>query len=94
HKSNSVVVARDNAMSAVNDNGDYYVPLHLRNTDFSTMDKATTPYLYPHDFGGYIKQQYLPDSLAETKFYFPTSNGDEQKIKEFLRKLDELYRKG
>ena len=93
-KSNSVVVARDNAQDAVKTNGDYYVPLHLRNTDFSTADKAEIPYLYPHNFGGYVKQQYLPDSLDGVKFYYPSENGDERAVKEFLEKLERIYNKG
>ncbi|MBQ8882039.1 MAG: replication-associated recombination protein A [Clostridia bacterium] len=93
-KSNSVVVARDNAQDAVKTNGDYYVPLHLRNTDFSTADKSEIPYLYPHNFGGYVKQQYLPDSLDGVKFYYPSENGEERAVKEFLEKLERIYNKG
>ena len=59
-KSNSVVMARDAVMKTVSENGASYVPLHLRNTDYSTLDKSEKPYIYPHDFGGYAKQQYLP----------------------------------
>ena len=32
-------------------------------------------YLYPHDFGGWVKQQYLPDAAKGEKYYFPT-DGD------------------
>jgi putative ATPase len=42
------------------------------------------PYIYPHEFGGYAKQQYLPDELVGAKFYTPSDNGDEKQIKEFL----------
>lgn len=83
-KSNSVVCAMDSVRQAVEENGAYYVPLHLRNTDFSTLDKSDVPYIYPHEFGGYAKQQYLPDELVGAKFYSPSDNGDEKQIKEFL----------
>lgn len=83
-KSNSVVVAMNEAMAASEKKGEYYVPLHLRNTDFSTLDKAETPYVYPHDRGGYCKQQYLPDGLVGETFYRPSDHGDEKKIKDFL----------
>ena len=83
-KSNSVVRARDAVMKTVSEGGASYVPLHLRNTEFSTLDKSSQPYIYPHDLGGYAKQQYLPDELKDAKFYFPSENGDEKKIVEFL----------
>ena len=83
-KSNSVVRARDAVMKTVSESGASYVPLHLRNTEFSTLDKSSQPYIYPHDLGGYAKQQYLPDELKDAKFYFPSKNGDEKKIVEFL----------
>lgn len=83
-KSNSVVCALDEARRVAEENGAYYVPLHLRNTDFSTLDKSEVPYIYPHSLGGYAKQQYLPDELVGARFYTPSENGDEKKIKEFL----------
>ena len=87
-KSNSVVKARDLVMQAVEENGAYFVPLHLRNTDLSTSEKSEQKYIYPHDKGGYVKQQYLPDELKNSKFYIPSENGDERKIKEFLEWID------
>ncbi len=83
-KSNSVYLAQVAAKDAVKVNGDGFVPLHLRNTDYSTSDKSDRPYLYPHDYGGYVEQQYLPDSLVGKTFYNPTENGEEKAIKEFL----------
>ncbi len=83
-KSNSVVNAMNAAQRAVEENGAYYVPLHLRNTDYSTLDKSDVPYVYPHDLGGYAEQQYLPDELVGAKFYEPGENGDEKTVKEFV----------
>ena len=31
-----------------------------------------------------MKQQYLPDELVGAKFYRPSENGDEKKVKEFM----------
>ncbi len=90
-KSNSVVLAMNAAREAAVKKGEYYVPLHLRNTDFSTLDKPEKPYAYPHDFGGYCKQQYLPDGLVGEKVYVPKENGDEKKIKEFLDYIRSTY---
>jgi putative ATPase len=83
-KSNRVYLAKEAAKKAVEDVGDDYVPLHLRNTDFSTMDKSDVPYIYPHDFGGYARQQYLPDLVKDEVFYSPTSNGYEKEIRDFI----------
>ncbi len=83
-KSNSVVIAMDEARRVAEENGAYFVPLHLRNTNFSSLDKAEKPYIYPHNFGGYARQQYLPDELVGVKFYEPKENGNERKIAEFL----------
>lgn len=88
-KSNSVVVALDSVRDAVKSVGASFVPLHLRNTDFSTLDKSDKPYLYPHDFGGYVAQQYLPDELVNARFYEPSSNGDERRVIDFYNMLKE-----
>lgn len=87
-KSNRVYLAKEAAKEKVRNNGDGYVPLYLRNTDFSTSDKTEQKYLYPHDFGGYVEQQYLPDSLVGEKFYEPSDNGKEKDIKEFMQFID------
>lgn len=92
-KSNSVVMAMEAAQRAAEENGAYFVPLHLRNTDFSTLDKSEVPYIYPHSLGGYAKQQYLPDELVGAKFYEPSENGDERKIKEFLAFVKNIINK-
>ena len=45
-------------------------------------------YLYPHDFGGFVPQQYLPDGLpTKEPYYQPTENGVEAKIKARLQQL-------
>lgn len=86
-KSNSVVVAMDGARAAAESTKDDTVPMHIRNAVYADREaKAkSAEYLYPHDFGGYVRQQYLPDSLVGTKFYFPKDNGFERKVKEIRR---------
>jgi len=37
-------------------------------------------YKYPHDYGGWVEQQYLPDSLKDEKFYVPLQNGFERNL--------------
>lgn len=87
-KSNKVYLAKEAAKRAAENEKDDFVPLHLRNTDFSTNDKSDKPYLYPHDFGGYVEQQYLPDGIKNEKFYFPSDNGKEKDIKNFLAYIE------
>lgn len=89
-KSNRVYLAKEAAKRAVENEKDDFVPLHLRNTDFSTSDKADKPYLYPHDFGGYVEQDYLPDGLKGEKFYHPSENGKEKDVKRFLEEIETI----
>lgn len=89
-KSNAVVKARDSAINAVKSTATDPVPDHLKNYNF--LNEKRAKYKYPHDFGGYVKQQYLPDSLAGTKFYNPTDNGNERKIAEFMNAVQELLK--
>ena len=85
-KSCAVIEARVRVKNALSRNGEIFVPLHLRNNNHSTFEKSKIPYLYPHDFGGYIKQQYLPEGVVGN-FYNPSENGDEKIIKEFLEDI-------
>lgn len=88
-KSNSVLVAMNRAEEAVANIADSFVPLHLRNNNNSSLDNSDVPYKYPHDYGGYVEQQYLPDCV-KGGFYVPSQNGKEQEIarnlKEFRQK--------
>ena len=85
-------VSAESIENAVKQNGDSFVPLHLRNTQFSTSDKSEIPYVYPHDNGGYAFQQYLPDSLEGSKFYQPSENGKEKQVKDFLEYIEKYKR--
>ena len=87
-KSNAVVKARDSVIEAVHKSLTDPVPDHLKNYNF--LNEKRAKYKYPHDFGGYVKQQYLPDSLKNSTFYHPTDNGNERKIAEFLDAISSL----
>ena len=86
-KSNRVCEARAAAKNAVdggaNGRGEIFVPLHLRNNNNSSFETTDTPYLFPHAYGGYVAQKYLPDGI-KGGFYLPSDNGEEKQIKEFL----------
>ncbi|MFZ5633051.1 MAG: replication-associated recombination protein A [Bacillota bacterium] len=96
-KSNSVVMAIDNAMKAVEDRVTGAVPEHLRDSSYFQLEriagsKKTNNYKYPHDYEGhYVQQQYLPDNLRGKEFYFPSGSGEEKAVKE---KLDKLKKPG
>lgn len=78
-KSNSVYLAMHAARSDAQSVRDDVVPFHLRNHP-SLNDDKKAKYKYPHDFGGYCKQQYLPDSLKDRIYYQPSPNGREKNL--------------
>lgn len=77
-KSNSVVRAKYAVESIVETRKDDGVPPYLRSG--SIQAEQENGYKYPHDFGGWIEQQYLPDSLAQERFYQPSNNGAEHDL--------------
>ena len=82
-KSNSVVTALDAAKEDVrNARDDEGVPAYLRDNSYgSKEDKAASKaYKYPHNYGGYVEQQYLPDSIKNHVYYVPKHNGYEAEI--------------
>lgn len=83
-KSNSVVMAMNAASSDAENVRDDTVPPHLKNSVFADVEDKhkSAGYKYPHDYGGYVEQQYLPDTLKDRVYYKPSSNGFEKKIPE------------
>ena len=88
-KSNSVVNAMYAAREAATLQKDDVVPLALRDTNYKV--EKVSGYLYPHDFGGWVEQQYLPDSLKDATFYTPSANGEEAHL---IRAKKEKKNKG
>ena len=81
-KSNKVVEALGGADNAVKTIKHETVPLYLRDPNYKGNEEKVSGYKYPHDYGGWVKQQYLPDEIKDSKFYEPTENGFEKVIKE------------
>lgn len=77
-KSNSVVEAMYGAERLVAENKDDNVPPYLRDTHYHT-DKVTG-YKYVHDYGGWVEQTYLPESIKDAKLYNPSKNGKEKDL--------------
>ena len=87
-KSNAAVVAISAALSAVQQQGDLPVPLHIRNAPTKLMKDMNygKGYQYSHQGeGNFIEQEYLPDKLAGTKFYDPGNNARENELRKFLK---------
>lgn len=79
----AMFAAKEDASRVRDDN----VPSYLKDNSYgSAADKAqSAKYKYPHDYGGYVPQQYLPDSLKDRVYYRPTDNGFERRVKEIRR---------
>ncbi len=88
-KSNASYLAIDEAIQHIKKNMPGDVPLHLRNAPTQMMKDFDygAGYKYPHDFGGFTEQDYLPPEAKDKVFYRPTENGIEQRIRERLLKL-------
>lgn len=87
-KSNSVVIARDESERAVQTVKKEAVPMYLRDVNYK--QEKISGYKYPHDYGGYVEQQYLPDDLKDAKFYVPSDHGYEKVVKERQERLKKL----
>ncbi len=63
-KDNRVVIAKDMAIDDAKNHSDDRIPDYLKN-----HTEASKKYKYPHDYGGYVEQQYLPDSLKDRCYF-------------------------
>lgn len=77
-KSNSVVNALYSADDASKMAEDQTIPYYLRDANYKT--EKVTGYKYPHSYGGWVEQRYLPESLGDIRFYVPSQNGKEKDI--------------
>ena len=87
-KSNSVVMAMDSAAADAVNVKDDMVPPHVKNAVYGSEEdkKLARQYKYPHEYGGYVEQQYLPDSLVGRKYYIPSDIGYEKTVKEIRKR--------
>ena len=88
-KSNSVVVAIDRAIADVKAGQTGSIPRELQNVHADgTGFEREQGYLYPHDFSGHwVRQQYLPDSLKNARYYEYGDNKTEQAAKQYWEKI-------
>ncbi len=86
-KSNSAYAAIAAALDAVEQEGNLPVPLHLRNAPTKLMKDLGyhEGYKYAHNYvNNYVQQEYLPQELANSKFWIPGNNPSEAKMQERL----------
>ena len=76
-KSNSSYVAIKKALEYVKKNR----PLRILDNLKSPKSKG---YLYPHDYGGWVKQRYLEKDI---KLYSPNEVGFEKRLSEWISKV-------
>ncbi len=89
-KSNASYIAIDKAISEVRNNQILPVPIHLRNAPTDLMKKLGygKDYKYSHDYENhFVEQDYLPQEIKNKQFYYPTEQGQEKKLKEYLKSV-------
>lgn len=89
-KSNASYLGIETALQEVRKNPVAQVPLHLRNAPTNLMKELGygSDYKYAHDYEKhFVEEDYLPDELKGKQFYFPSEQGQEKKIKEWLKSL-------
>lgn len=84
-KSNSVIGAISQAEADAAKGGFGPVPVHLRDTHYKGASALGSGdgYKYPHDYPGhYVQQEYMPPEVAGKRYYIPSDQGHEGKIRQ------------
>lgn len=80
-KSNSAYKAIDAATADIEHGMGAEIPLHLRSPKFKG-------YKYPHDYPNHwVEQQYLPNDLADRRYYEYGTNKTEQAARQYWEKI-------
>ena len=75
-KSNSAYKAINSALETIKNGKILDIPKHL--------DSQHIGYLYPHDFGGYVEQEYIKENI---EFYNSLNIGFEKTLNEWINKI-------
>lgn len=92
-KSNALEVAYMRAAEDAKKMLDEPVPLHIRNAPTKLMKDLgySDGYMYAHDYQGHITgMQCLPDSLKDKKYYIPSEEGVEKRVKEHKQHIESI----
>lgn len=93
-KSNSAYKALDKAIARVKQGNIGNIPEHLQDSHYAgakSLGKGVG-YIYPHDYDGFVQQQYLPDNIKDIEFYEPKFKGKEKLTGEFYKRIKELQK--
>lgn len=79
-KSNSAYLAIDEALNDIKNQEIKDVPAHLKDSHYGGAKNLGhgEGYKYPHDYGGYVEQSYLPYEYLNKVYYKPTGNGSDK----------------
>ena len=89
-KSNTAHDAINAAMDDIKKGKSGPIPRQLQNVHYDGEDAAVKGqfYKYPHDYPNrWVSQQYLPDALKNTQYYFYGDNKQEQAAKDYWDKI-------
>jgi putative ATPase len=92
-KSNSLYMAYGDVLQDVEHTTAEPVPLHLRNAPTGLMKNLGygKGYQYAHDFESKLTDmQCLPESLKDRRYYQPTSEGVEKRIRERMEEIRKI----
>lgn len=95
-KSNSVYVARQNAKKDVKKTGNEPVPLQIRNAPTKLMSDLNygKDYIYAHDTEDKLtSMKTMPPEIEDHEYYFPTSQGNEDRFKRRLAQIKQWHEK-
>ncbi len=82
-KSNSAEMAIDKAFADIQTGNMGNIPKHLIN--------GNPDYKYPHNYkNSYVKQQYLPDKIKDSVYYYPKNNKNENVLKSVMDNLSKI----
>lgn len=90
-KSNSAILAVDQALTDIRSGKIGDVPKHLKDAHYKGAEELGrgVEYKYPHEYeNGWVEQQYLPDPLKNKVYYQPKQTGKfELALKQIYDKL-------
>ena len=96
-KSNALYKACEKCKSDIKNMRAEPVPLQLRNAPTKLMKELDygKGYQYAHDTEEKLTHmECMPESLKDRRYYFPTTQGEEEKVGQRLDEIDRFFGKG